>query len=103
MGDLQNMITNTILGLITTIVSGIDSLLPSLTLPAFFTGGSILPSSVIQFLAAASFMVEPLFPSGLVLSLLVMVTSLWPAVLAMLVFNWIYHHIPTIAGFGVGT
>ena len=95
------MITNVLLSLITTLVSGIDSLIPSFTLPSFFTGASLLPIGVINFLAASAFMITPIFPSGLLLSFLVAIADLWPFIMAFLVFDWIYNHIPTIAGFGV--
>lgn len=96
------MIVGWIISLVVVAVNAIDSLLPSFTLPGFFSSGSLIPSSAINFLAAALYTISPFFPSSLLLSILVAAASLWPAVLAYLVFSWIIKHTPTIAGFGLG-
>jgi hypothetical protein len=97
------MITNAILALVNVIVGAVDSLLPSFTLPSFFSGGSILPTDVVNFFAAAFSMISPFFPSALLLSILSAAAALWTPVLAYLVFQWICKHTPTIAGFGLMT
>lgn len=96
------MIVGWILSLVTAVISAFDSLFPSFSLPSFFSGGSLIPSSVVNFFAAGFYTISPFFPSALVLSLLVAIADLWPVILAWIVANWIYNHIPTIAGFGVG-
>lgn len=96
------MITNFLLTVITSVVSSVDALLPSFSLPSFFASGSLIPSGVVQLVASALYSVSPWFPSSLLLSILVAAASLWPAVLGYIVFQWIWKHTPTIAGFGLG-
>jgi hypothetical protein len=96
------MITTAIIDLINTVIAGFDSLFPSFSLPSYFSGGSLIPSGVVNFFAAAFNTISPFFPSALFLAVLVALADLWPIVLAWIVANWVYNHIPTIAGFGVG-
>lgn len=97
------MITDALLSIVSTVVSFIDGLIPSFALPGFFASGSLVPDSVVNFLAAAFHMVAPFFPSSLVLSLLVAGAALWPAFMGYLVFTWVIRHTPTVAGFGLGS
>lgn len=96
------MIPGFLLAVIDVIIRGFNALFPSFSLPSYFSSGSIIPSSVVDFFAAGFYTISPFFPSALMLALLVAIADLWPIVLAWIVANWIYNHIPTIAGFGVG-
>lgn len=96
------MITGFLLLLVDAILHGIDALFPSWSMPSYFASGSIIPSGVVDFLAAGFYTISPFFPSALILAVLVAIADLWPVVLAWIVANWIYNHIPTIAGFGTG-
>lgn len=96
------MITTFIISVVVTVIQAIDGLLPSFTLPSFFAGGSILPSGVVTFLAAALYSISSWFPSSLLLSILSAAAALWPAVLGYYAFTWMIRHSPTIAGFGLG-
>ncbi len=96
------MLTNLILDLINAILTGFNALFPHFSLPSYFSSGSIIPSGVVDFLAASLYTVSSFFPSSLILAVLVAIANLWPIVLAWVVANWIYNHIPTIAGFGTG-
>ena len=97
------MITNAIIGLVTTVVSFIDGLLPSFTMPTWLTTTTFIPSAWAQFLGMIAKWAAPVFPSDLVLSILVALSWFWPIVVAYTIFQWIYTHLPTIAGFGLGS
>ena len=97
------MITDLLLQAVITVIHGLDAIFPTFSLPSYFSGGAIIPSSVTSFLAAGFYTVSPFFPSALVLALLVAIANLWPVVLAWIIANWVYNHLPTIAGFGVTT
>jgi hypothetical protein len=96
------MITNLLIGLITTIVNALDALLPHFTVPSFMTSGSLIPTGAVDFIAALFSAVSSFYPSQLVLSIFVSICAMWPVVGAYLVFQWVWRHVPTIAGFGTG-
>ena len=97
------MITNALLEIVITVIHGFNSLFPSFSLPTYFSSGAIIPSDVTNFLAASFYTISSFFPSSLILSILVAIADLWPIALAWIVANWIYNHIPIIAGFGVSS
>lgn len=96
------MITNLILDLVNLVLSGINALLPHFTMPSWLMAGNIIPSGVSSFLGAALHMIAPFFPSAVLCDIFVGVANLWPFFAAYTVAQWIYRHIPTIAGFGIG-
>ncbi len=96
------MITNLVIGLITTFVNAIDGLLPHATVPAFLLAGNIIPSASENLIAAALYAINVFFPSTTLLEIFAGVLALWPFVAAYTVFDWVYRHIPSVAGFGLG-
>jgi hypothetical protein len=46
--------------------------------------------------------VAPFIPVDVVLTVLTTVMLLWPVIFAYVVFNWVYRHVPSVAGFGLG-
>jgi hypothetical protein len=96
------VITNLLLDLVNVVVGALDALLPHFTIPSWLTAGGLIPTSVEQFIAAALFAVNGVFPSAAVIEIFIALTTLWPAIFAYVIFQWIYKHIPTIAGFGPG-
>jgi|ERR1035437_3302135 hypothetical protein len=96
------MITNLLLGLANLIISAIDAILPSFTVPSWLEAGTLVPSGLTNFIGSALYIIHPFFPSAVMTEIVVGVFSLWPAIAAYTVAQWIYRHIPTIAGFSVG-
>ena len=94
------MITSAILALLTGLISAVDVLLPSFTMPSFLQTTTLIPSDVVSFMASGLALISPVFPSGVLLTIVEGVSTLIPIVGAYVVFNWVYQHIPTVAGFG---
>ena len=94
------MILDLILALLSALVSAIDGLLPHFTMPSFLTTTTLIPSDVVSFMASGLALISPVFPSGVLLNIVEGVSTLIPITGAYLLFNWVYHHIPTVAGFG---
>lgn len=93
------MITSALLLLVNVTVSAITSLLPNLTVPTFFTTdnlGSTLASTIGSIVGAVHDFL-PVVPLLVVLAALI---PLWLVIVAYVAFQWIWNHIPTIAGFG---
>ena len=95
------MITTLILNLVNVILSGINAILPSFTMPAWLVAGSLIPSSVSNFVGAGLYAISPVFPVTVVTEIFVGVASMWPFVAAYTVAQWVFEHLPTIAGFGI--
>jgi hypothetical protein len=97
------VITTAILTAIATAVSFFDSLLPSVTMPSWLAGGTILPSGVASTIGGMMAAINGFVPIDAVLTALISFMVLLPVVFAYVVFNWIYKHVPTIAGFSLGS
>jgi len=93
------MITNTLISLVATIVSAITNLLPHLTVPAFFTTNQ-LGTSIAGTIGSLVGVVHAFIPVVPMLIVIAAVMPLWLLLVAYLVFQWVWNHIPTIAGFG---
>jgi hypothetical protein len=96
------MITNAILGVIGVVIGWVDDLLPHLTLPAWLSAGTLIPTDVSDFVGQALHIIAPFFPSAVLAEIFVGICNMLPFVAAYTVAQWIYRHIPTIAGFSVG-
>ncbi len=96
------MITNLLLDLVTSVVSFFDSFLPHVVMPSWLAGTVVLPSAVASTIGGMLAAVAPFIPVDVVLTVLTTVMLLWPVIFAYVVFNWIYRHVPTVAGFGLG-
>ena len=94
------MITNLLLSLANTVLSWLDALLPHLTIPSWLTSGSLIPSGVSDFIGSALHAIAPVYPSAVLAEIFVGVASMWPFVAAYVVAQWVWNHVPTIAGFG---
>jgi hypothetical protein len=96
------MITNLLLDLVMGVVSFFDSFLPHVTMPSWLAGATVLPSGVASTIGGMMAAVAPFIPVDVVLTVLTSVMLLWPVIFAYVVFNWVYRHVPTVAGFGLG-
>lgn len=94
------MILNLILGLLSSLIYAVDSILPHFTMPSFLTTTTLIPSNVVSFMASGLALISPVFPSGVLLNIVEGVSTLIPIVGVYVIFNWVYNHIPSIAGFG---
>ena len=95
------MVTSLLLDLVNVILSGINAILPHFTMPSWLTAGSLIPSSVSNFVGAALYAISSVFPVSVVTEIFVGVASMWPFVAAYTVAQWVFQHLPTIAGFGI--
>lgn len=93
------MIVQGIISLVVTVVSFFQGLLPSVSVPSWFTtdqlGGS-LASSLGSLMAP----VNHVLPLDALLTVLSEAMALLPVIVAYMVFQWAWDHVPTIAGFG---
>ena len=90
------MITNLLLGLVSGIFSLFNSLLPSVSVPSWFTTGAIasLTTAIGNQLSGMS----GVFPVVAVLTVLQGMLTVLPMVLGYVIFNWLWNKSPTIAG-----
>jgi hypothetical protein len=86
---------------VTQILAGIFSLLPSWSIPSWLASGT-LSTGVANTIGGFLEPVRNVLPVDTICSVLASVLALWPAILGYLVFQWIWSHLPTIAGFGTG-
>ena len=96
------MITNLLLTVVSGVVGFFDSFLPHVAMPAWLSGATVLPSGVAATIGGMMAAVAPFIPVDVVLTVLTTVMLLWPVIFAYVVFNWVYRHVPTVAGFGLG-
>lgn len=95
------MITNFVISLVTTVVSFFINLLPSMTIPSWFgtdSFGTTLANQVGGLLVGA----KDYLPVGAIVDVVAAVCTLLPVFAAFWVFEWVWKHVPTIAGFGTG-
>jgi len=96
------MIINLVLDLVSAVVSAVDALLPSFTMPSWLTSGTLIPSDVSNYIGEGLHIISPFFPSAVLAEIFVGILTMLPFVAAYTVAQWVYRHIPTIAGFGPG-
>lgn len=96
------MILSFIIQGLTTALHWFFNLLPSWTMPSWLSSGVAFPSGVASAIGGLLAGVSPYFPVNLLLTILSSVLSLWGAVVGYLLFQWVWSHVPTIAGFGTG-
>ena len=96
------MITNVILTVVNVVISATDALLPHLTIPSWLSAGTLIPSGVSNTIGAALYTASPILPAAIFAEIFVGVASMWPFVAAYTVAQWVFRHVPTIAGFGMG-
>lgn len=94
------MIVSGVLRLVSAILGGFFSLLPSWSMPSWLSSGTAFPSGLASTVGGYLHVVAPFIPVDLMLTILGAVFSLWPAIIGYLVFQWVWNHIPEIAGFG---
>ena len=95
------MITDALITLVNTIVGFFDSLLPLFTAPSWFTGSG-LTVTVAQWIGSALAPMNQFLPVDAILNVLMTLFVLLPFIAAYTVFQWVWDHVPTIAGFGTG-
>lgn len=92
------MITDFLISIVSSIISFFDNLLPTMTVPSWFTTNatSAIVHTLGDFLAAVS----GFLPVDAVLTVLQSVVTFLPVAILYLLFNWTWQHVPTVAGFG---
>ena len=95
------MITSAIISLVVAIVNVFDALLPSFTLPSWLTSDS-WASGVANTVGGMLAAIRGWFPVDPLLTVLHDLLVLLPMLAAYAVFEWVWRHVPTIAGFGTG-
>ena len=95
------MITDALITVVNTVVGAFNALFPSLTLPTWFTSDTI-GSTVANYIGGMLGAVHSWFPVTAVLTVLSAVVTMLPLIAAYLVAEWVWRHVPTIAGFGTG-
>jgi hypothetical protein len=93
------MIVGWLLGLVATVVGFFQGLLPSVTVPSWFTSdnfGSGLATSLGGLLAP----LNNVLPIDALLSVLEALLLLLPVIVAYEAFQWAWNHVPSIFGFG---
>lgn len=96
------MIISWVVNVITALLSAFFSLLPSWTMPSWLSSGTAFPSGVASAIGAALEPVRSFLPIDTVLTVMASIFALWPVIIGYLVFQWVWRHTPTIAGFGTG-
>jgi len=95
------VIVTGLIEIVVTVVGAFDALLPTFTLPSWLTSDAWsagVANTVGGMLAA----MQSWFPVDALLTVLHDVLVLLPALAAYAVFEWVWRHVPTIAGFGTG-
>lgn len=96
------MIVNGFLVVLTSALSAIFSVLPSWSLPSWISSGAAFPSGIAADIGGLLQPIRPYFPIDTILTVMSSVFGLWPVILAYMAFEFVWRHIPTIAGFGTG-
>ena len=94
------MITTTILKLVSLLIGVVDSIIPNIAWPSFLSGSSLIPSG---WTTAVGNQLHPLItfmPIDTILGVVHDFMLFWPSVAGYLVFEWLWVHVPIIAGFG---
>lgn len=95
------MISDILLGFCVLIVTPINALMPHISLPAFFVSNPVT-SGVTTTMGAALAPLRTVLPLDAMLTVFGDILSLWPALVGYLLVSWVWRHMPTIAGFGLG-
>jgi hypothetical protein len=95
------MITNLIIGLVDIVVTAFNALMPHLTLPTWLTTNAF-SSTIADDVGGLLAPISAWFPVDAVLNCVYAALVLLPIFAAYSVFQWVWRHVPTIAGFGTG-
>lgn len=95
------MITNAIISIVISVVNFFNNLLPSLTLPSWLTTNA-LSTTIANDLGGLLAPISSWFPVDALLNCIYAALVLLPVFAAYSVFQWVWRHVPTIAGFGTG-
>ena len=91
------MVTNALIDLVTFVLAPIiNALFPHLSLTGFTNFSTDAASTLAGYLGAMT----PFFPVTFTLTILQVFVVMLPAIGAYVVFQWVWDHIPSIAGFG---
>jgi hypothetical protein len=93
------VITNALIGLASGIIGIFNSLLPHFTSPSWFGATSAL-STVATYVGDVLSIFQPILPVDAMINVLAALFIILPVVAAYTVFQWIWNHVPIIAGFG---
>ena len=95
------MITNVLIAIVTGALGAFNSLFPSVTLPSWFTSDAI-GSTVANYVGGLLGAIGGWFPVDTTLNILFAIVTLLPFIAAYIVAEWVWRHVPIIAGFGTG-
>lgn len=96
------MITGLFLGAISSTLDFVLGFFPRLTLPDWVTHPP-LSSGVADEIGGLFSAVKSFLPVDLLLSILATACEILPAVGLYVLATWVWKHLPTIAGFGLGS
>lgn len=95
------MITNLVINIFTAVVSFFINLLPHLSVPSWFTSNGFT-STIADDVGGLLAPISSWFPVDALLNVVYAFLILLPVIAAYEVFEWVWRHVPTIAGFGTG-
>lgn len=87
---------------VTVLLSGFFSILPSWTMPSWLSSGTAFPSGVASSIGGLLEPARNFLPIDTILTVAASIFTLWPLIIGFLIFEWVWKHVPTIAGFGTG-
>lgn len=93
------MITGWLIGLVVSVLSAINGFLPSLSLPSWMTSDA-WSAAIVNTVGGMLGAMSGWFPVDALLSVLIGVLTLLPIIAGYVVFDWVWKHVPVIAGFG---
>jgi hypothetical protein len=96
------VITGFLISSVASVLGFLLDLLPSWTPPSWLAAGVVLPSGVATTIGGLLHAVAGFLPIDTILTVLQDIFEFWPVVIGYLIFQWVWDHIPTIAGFGTG-
>jgi hypothetical protein len=95
------MITDLLISLAELIFAPLNALLPALHFPSWASSAQ-LTTSVGTELGGYLAAVKGVVPVDVLLTVIDDVLVMWEVLVFYLLFEWVWDHVPTIAGFGTG-
>ncbi len=94
------MITNALLLLINAVIGFFDALMPHFSPPTWLGSVSTFGSTLAQYLGGALGVVQPILPVDAMIQVAAALLTVLPVIGAYTVFQWVWNHVPMVAGFG---
>jgi hypothetical protein len=96
------VIVNGIILIVKTLLSALFSLLPNYAMPSWLSSVTSWPTGFASTLGGYLAAIKGWFPIDTVLTVLIWVLNMWPVIIGYVVFQWVWGHLPSIAGFSPG-